>query len=99
MTPEKWSDAKIQCATDAIGDALQDGCGILAGIFEDIENHERYLAVFQWMTERWVRHHATDYTMEWSFFVDGFFEEEYDYYTDADQHFTLSKPLTIDGRK
>jgi hypothetical protein len=99
MTLERWSDAKIQCTTDALGEALRDGCGVMAGIFEDDETEERFLAVYQYLTKRWIKNHATDYSIELSFLIDGFGEPDAVYVKDAEQHFIQEKPVTIDGRK
>jgi hypothetical protein len=99
MKPERWTDAKIRCATDALVDALRDGCGIIAGIFEDVETEERFLAVSQYLTQRRIKDHATDYTMEWAMFVDACGEDEHVYNMDEEQHFKQGAPMTIDGRK
>ena len=99
MTPVRWSDAKIQCATDAIGEALREGCGVLAGICEDDETEERFLAVFQYLTKRWIRNHTSDYSIELAMLIDSFGSYEYVYVKDGEQHFDQQKSITIEGRK
>src|SRR5215813_11032131 len=99
MRPERWTDAKITCATNALGDALREGVGILVGIFEDVETKESFIAVFQHMTQKWIRHHAADFTIEWCIFVDCVGEGEYAFLTGDEENFAVRTPALIDGRK
>jgi hypothetical protein len=94
---ERWADAKIECSLDAIGEALSEGIGIMLGVFEDVESTERFLAVYQNLTRRWIRSIAEDFSMEWAMFVDGFADGDYKYLAEPKHLGRLE--VEIEGRR
>ena len=52
MPTTPWSDAKAQCAMDALGESLREGVEIPLGVLQDVINHDYFLAIFDLLTRQ-----------------------------------------------